>query len=77
MSNQLAVILTESGVEKSVQTRISETLVMFFNKADEWKSSIEGIVITDPTETGKMKVAKQIRLDLKNKRIEGEKLIDQ
>ena len=60
MSNQLAVILTESGVEKSVQTRISETLVMFFNKADEWKASIEGIVITDPTETGKMKVAKQM-----------------
>lgn len=74
-NKQLAIIIEQSGIEKSKQTRIAETLGQFFEKADEWGSVIQGIEITEPTQTEEMEFAKSLRLELKRKRLEGEKLI--
>lgn len=75
MSN-LAVIIEQSGIEKSKQTRIAETLSTFFEKADEWGKVIQSIEITEPSQIKEMELAKSLRLELKRKRLEGEKLIE-
>lgn len=76
MSKELAIIIEQSGIEKSKQTKIGEALGQFFEKADEWNLAIQSLEITEPTQVKEMELAKSIRLELKRKRLEGEKLID-
>ena len=74
-SQELVQLVETSGLEKTKQNQIAETLGVFFNKASEWDATIQSIVITSPTETGKMKMAKEGRLTLKNMRLEAEKIV--
>ncbi len=74
-SEGLEILIETSGLEKSKATQITESLATFFAKAAEWDSMIETIVITSPEETGKMKMAKEGRLTLKNMRLEAEKIV--
>lgn len=74
-NTELVQLVSTSGLEKSKQSVIADTLGVFFSKANEWNSTIESIVITSPTEVGKMKMAKEGRLTLKNMRLEGEKIV--
>jgi hypothetical protein len=74
--NSLIQIVETSGLEKSKGANITESLSKFFDKASEWNNTIESIVITDPSETGKMKMAKEGRLFLKNLRLEGLKIVE-
>lgn len=71
----LVQLVESSGLEVTKQNQIAETLGVFFNKASEWDATIQSIVITDHTETGKMKMAKEGRLTLKNMRLDAEKII--
>lgn len=72
---ELIQLVETSGLEKTKQNQIAETLGVFFNKAAEWDATIKSIVITSPEETGKMKMAKEGRLTLKNMRLEAEKIV--
>ena len=74
-STELIQLVETSGLEKTKQNQIAETLGAFFNKAAEWDDTIKSIVITSPEETGKMKMAKEGRLTLKNMRLEAEKIV--
>ena len=74
-TTELVQLVETSGLEKSKQNQIAETLGVFFNKAAEWDATIQSIVITSPDETGKMKMAKEGRLTLKNMRLEAEKIV--
>lgn len=74
-TTQLFELVKTSGLEVSKQNQIAETLGVFFNKAAEWDATIKSIVITSPEETGKMKMAKEGRLTLKNMRLEAEKIV--
>jgi hypothetical protein len=74
-TNELITLVETSGLEKSKQNIIAETLGTFFNKAAEWDDTIKSIVITRPDETGKMKMAREGRLTLKNMRLESEKIV--
>jgi len=74
-TTELVQLVETSGLEKSKQNQIAETLGVFFNKAAEWDATIRSIVITSPEETGKMKMAKEGRLTLKNMRLEAEKIV--
>lgn len=74
-TNELVTLVETSGLEKSKQNQIAETLGVFFNKATEWDATIQSIVITSPEETGKMKMAKEGRLTLKKMRLEAEKIV--
>lgn len=74
-TNQLVQLVETSGLEKTKQNQIAETLGIFFNKASEWDATIQSIVITSPDEVGKMKMAKEGRLTLKNMRLEAEKVV--
>jgi hypothetical protein len=73
--SELVKLVETSGLEKTKQNQIAETLGLFFNKAAEWDTTIQSIVITSPEETGKMKMAREGRLTLKNMRLEAEKIV--
>ena len=76
MENTTLIQLVQtSGLEQTKQNQIAETLGSFFSKAAEWDATILSIVITSPDEIGKMKMAKEGRLTLKNMRLEGEKAV--
>jgi len=74
-TSEFVQLVQTSGLEKTKQNQIAETLGVFFNKAAEWDATIKSIVITSPEETGKMKMAKEGRLTLKNMRLEAEKIV--
>jgi hypothetical protein len=65
-NNELTVFVEQSGIDKVKGNAITERLNVFFAKAQEWDSIIQGIVINDISETGKMKMAREGR-----RRIEG------
>jgi hypothetical protein len=74
-TSELIQLVESSGLEKAKQNQIAETLGVFFNKASEWDATIQSIVITSPEETGKMRMAREGRLTLKNMRLEAEKIV--
>jgi len=74
-TNELIQVVEQSGLDKTKGQKITETLSVFFDKAAEWQTTIESLTINSIDEVGKMKTAKEIRLSLKNKRLEGEKLV--
>lgn len=74
-TNELIQVVEQSGLYKTKGQKITETLSVFFDKAAEWQTVIESLTINSIEEVGKMKTAKEIRLSLKNKRLEGEKLV--
>lgn len=74
-TTELIQLIETSGLEKSKGNQIAEALGSFFLKASEWDDTIKSIVITSPEETGKMKMAREGRLTLKNMRLEAEKLV--
>lgn len=78
MKNQtqpLSEIMINSGLAESKQNEISQSLGVFFAKASEWNATIESIVITSPDEVGKMKMAREGRLTLKNLRLEAKAIV--
>jgi hypothetical protein len=75
MSTELVQVLQEFSLAEEKKNIVSGILQPFFAKADEWKSQVETIVITDPSQTDKMALAKTGRLQLKNFRLEAEKLV--
>jgi hypothetical protein len=74
--NELLTFLSSSGLVEAKRNDIAQSLGMFFDKASEWNQTINSIVITDPSETGKMKMAKEGRLTLKNMRLDAQKVVD-
>lgn len=75
VKSELVQLVESSGLEKTKQNQIAEALGSFFKKASEWDDTIKSIVITSPDEAGKMKMAKEGRLTLKNMRLDAEKIV--
>lgn len=75
MSTELVQVLQEFNLEESKKNVVNGLLQPFFAKAEEWKTQVDTIVITDPTQTDKMALAKTGRLQLRNFRLEAEKLV--
>ena len=76
VTNELSLVVEQSGIEKSKGELISSTLSDFFTKASSWNDTIEALQINDISETGKMKMAREGRLTLKNMRLDAKKLVD-
>lgn len=74
-STELAPLLDQSGLEVEKRNEIGETLGRFFAKASEWSEKINTIVVTDPTDTITMNMAREGRLGLRAMRLEAEKLV--
>ena len=75
MSTELVQVLQEFGLAEEKKNVVSGLLQPFFAKAEEWKAQVDSIVVTDPSQTDKMALAKTGRLQLKNFRLEAEKLV--
>lgn len=75
METALTPIIKESKVPKSVADQVNQSLTPFFAKVQEWQQTIKTIVITDPSETGKMKMAREGRLALRQMRLDGTEIV--
>lgn len=68
-------VVKSSGLATAKQNEIGNALGSFFAKASEWNATIQSIVITSPDEVGKMKMAREGRLTLKNLRLEAKAIV--
>lgn len=66
--NQLAVIIEQSGLEKTKSQVLLEKFTDYFNIASEWEAKAKAIVITDASQLSEMKQAREGRLFLVKKR---------
>lgn len=67
--------MQESPLAEEKKDVVKSLLAPFFAKAEEWKSQVDSIEITDPSQTDKMALAKTGRLQLRRYRLDAEKLI--
>lgn len=67
--NQLAVIVKESGLESTKAQYILENFQSYFEIAAEWEAKAKMLVVTRPDQTAEMKMAREGRLFLREKRI--------
>jgi len=69
MNNKLEILITESGLEKTKAESLKTTFSDFFDIASEWERKANEIVVTNETHTEQMKLAREGRLFLKDKRV--------
>jgi colicin import membrane protein len=70
---QLATIVEESGLEKSKADVLLAIFEDYFRLAGEWERKAKALVVTDESQTAEMKMAREGRLFLKEKRVALEK----
>ena len=71
--DELAVAIAESGVEQSTALTLQTEFSPFFQQAHEWAKQAKAIVVTDVSETRKMQMARTMRLQLRDIRLEADK----
>jgi len=67
--NQLAVIINESGLEKSKAQILLENFSNYFEIASEWEQKAKSLIVTREDQKAEMKMAREGRLFLKEKRV--------
>jgi len=75
METSLTPIIKEAKVPQTVADQVAKSLTPFFAKVEEWKKTIQTIVITSPEETGKMKTAREARLALRQMRLAATEIV--
>lgn len=71
--NKLAVIVNESGLDKTKAQVLLENFSNYFDIASDWESKAKMLIITDISQVAEMKMADEGRKFLKAKRIAIEK----
>ena len=71
--NPLVKVVNESGLDKTKAQVLLDNFSNYFAVAAEWEKTAAGLVITDVSEVAKMKMAREGRLFLKDKRVAVEK----
>lgn len=71
--NKLAVIVNESGLDKTKAQVLLENFSNYFDIASDWESKAKMLIITDISQVAEMKMADEGRKFLKAKRIDIEK----
>lgn len=72
--NEVLDVIQSSGLEKETSTQLETRFLPLFQQAREWKEKAETLVVTDVTQTDKMKQAREARLALKNIRVNADKV---
>lgn len=67
--NQLAQIVNESGLEKTKAQVLLDNFSNYFQIASEWENKSKILLVTDESQITEMKMAREGRLFLKEKRI--------
>ena len=73
MENQLVKIINESGLDKSKGQVLLENFSNYFEVASEWEKKANELTVTSVEQVAEMKLAREGRLFLKDKRVTIEK----
>lgn len=71
--SDIVKVIQESGLEKPTAESLQKSFMPFFEKAQEWKTKAETIVVTDESQKAEMALARTARLELKQIRVEADK----
>ena len=71
--NEIIEVLENNGLEKTKSEMIAEHFKSFFDDAKRWELEARNIVITDVSQTVEMTAARDLRISLKNLRVNAEK----
>jgi hypothetical protein len=72
----LAVIVANSGIEKTKAQTVLDSFTQYFEEASKWEAQTKGLVITDVSQTKEMNLAREGRLQLKQVRVNAKKTHD-
>lgn len=73
---KLALIVAESGIEKTKAQTVLAAFSVYFQQAAKWEHEVQGLIITDAKHTKEMALAREGRLKLKNIRVDAKKTHD-
>jgi len=73
MENQLVQVINESGLDKTKAQILLENFSNYFEIATEWENKAKALVVTSVEQKAEMKMAREGRLFLKEKRVNIEK----
>lgn len=73
--NELSLLVQDSPLAVEKKNVVQDLLAPFMRKAEEWTEQVENIVVTDPTQTDKMQLARTGRLQLRSMRLDATKLV--
>jgi hypothetical protein len=73
MKNKLATIVEQSGIELAKAESIWVSFEKFFEEASACACKVDDLEITDISQKDEMKLARQVRLELRNIRVAAEK----
>ena len=73
MINEVTKIIEESKVEESTAVVLQSSFSPFFEKAMEWEQAAKAIIVTDATQVEQIAAAHEMRLALKEIRINADK----
>lgn len=73
IENQLVKIVNESGLEKSKAQVLLERFSNYFEIASDWERKAKKLIVSDESQKTEMKMAREARLFLKEKRVDVEK----
>jgi len=71
--NKLEIVISQSGLEESKAKTVLQSFSQFFEQAEEWEQKAKAIVVTDKLQVSEMQQAREIRLTLKDIRVNAEK----
>lgn len=71
--NELVKVINESGLDKSKAQVLLENFSNYFEIAADWENKAKMLVVTNEKQTTEMKMAREGRLFLKQKRVDVEK----
>lgn len=72
-TNELVVVIDQSGVEQQTANTLKESFLPFFEQAEEWRRKAEAIRVTDASQVLEMQSARFARLRLREIRINADK----
>lgn len=73
MENQLVKVINESGLDKTKAQVLLENFSKYFEIAADWENKAKSLVVNDISQVAEMKMAREGRLFLKEKRVAVEK----
>jgi hypothetical protein len=72
--NPLALAVSETALESSIQQMLVDRFTPFLEQTTEWRERAETLIVTDISQVREMKMAREARLALREIRINADKL---
>lgn len=73
IETQIVLQVPDQGLAPAIMSNLQEGFSFFFAQAETWRQKAVAIKVTDASQKGEMKLARTVRLELKNIRVEAEK----